>query len=348
MNPFLPGARRDRPRRGWTVTVLGGAPPVGRAPPNTLFAPASTAAASELLLRVSEPDQGRDVTGGVGLPAVELAGPAGRRVRGTSRACAAVDDRDRRLDRTVQRIPAAAWRAAVAVPGPAASPATTPAFDPPRWERFFNADFAATIFQEAAGNPRGTAGAAQDTGGFYSNGDTRYVLTHLSVGRRFGDMVVIRGRLPAFPRTREGAVRMGRGEVRFWSLCGNESRVTTRVADCLADRQVPLDPRRDYTIVAGRGTDRPRNARAACGIAWLHLPARGDAAGRAGYALLIMRNMLAAAGFRHAIQRITRFGDERRVMGPYLPRTTYASRAAVERLGCRSGPRRSATPSASG
>jgi hypothetical protein len=44
--------------------------------------------------------------------------------------------------------------------------------------------------------------------------------------------------------------------------------------------------------------------------------------------------MLASSGFKRAIQRIDRFGEERRVMGPYFPRSRYTSRRAFERRGC--------------
>ena len=127
---------------------------------------------------------------------------------------------------------------------------------------------------------------------------------------------------------------MGGGQLRFWSLCSNEGRATTYEADCLADRQVPLDRKRRYTIVVSKPADRPANARKRCGVAWLKWPRRGDAAGRPDYALLIMRNMLASPGFEQAVQNIERFGDERSVMGAYFPRSSYSSTKAFEARGC--------------
>src|SRR5215204_5458160 len=292
-NPFATGARRDRSRRNWTVNVLDQAPPEGGGARNTLYAPSTDSFPSEILLRVYDPD--------------------------------------RSIDRTVQRIPASAWQNLVNTPGPTADPATSPAFDPPQWERFFAQGFASGAFQQHAGNPR-PEGGQSDAGGFYSNRDARYILTHLS--RRHGKVLVIRGRMPRFPETYGGARRMPAAQLRFWSLCSAESRVTTRTPDCLADRQVPLEEDRDYTIVVSRRADRPRNARPACGIAWLDWGNRGDAAGRPDYGLLIMRNMLASAGFRQSIQRIQRFGDETTVMRAYFPRSEYSSKRAVERIGC--------------
>lgn len=334
-NPFLPGARRDGTRRDWTVTVRDQQPPADPAR-NTLYAPSTTEAPTELLLRVYEPDRGRDLTGGAGLPKPEIVNADGTRVRGLSAVCRQVNDPDRSIDRTVQRIPASLWQSLAATPGPTADPATSPALPRPQWERFFNQVFASGVFPQAAGNAR-PLGGQTDAGGFYSNRDTRYILTHLS--RRFGKVVVIRAKMPVHPKTYGGERRMTRGQVRFWSLCTGESRVTTRTPDCLADRQVPLDRRGDYTIVVSRRGDRPANARRECGIAWLDWGNRGDAAGRPDYTLLLMRNMLASPGFKQAIQNIDRFGDERKVMGAYFPRTSYTSERAIERMGCAGGHR---------
>jgi hypothetical protein len=330
-NPFIAGARRDGTRRTWTVTVVDQPAPGGGAAPNTVYAPSTPSFASELVLRVYEPDRGRDLTGGVGLPKPEIVNADGSTVRGLDPVCGTVNDPDRSIDSTVQRIPASLWTALVNTPGPTSDPATAPAMERPQWERFFNQQFSAGVFQQAAGNPRPLGGQA-DTGGFYSNRDTRYVLTHLS--RKFGKVVLIHARMPVFPQTHGGRKRMPRAQLRFWSLCSGESRVTTRTPDCLADRQVPLDGKRDYTIVVTKRADRPRNARRACGIAWLDWGRNGDGAGRPDYALLLMRNMLPSPTFRRQIQNIQRFGEEQDMMGPYFPRTSYTSKRAIERRGC--------------
>ena len=318
-NPFLAGHRRDRPRRSYAVEVVNEPPPASGRRPNTLYArPERPDSPIELLYRVYEPDRGRDLTGSTGLPA-------------PSESCGAINDPDRSIP--VQTVPAASWRAATSAPG--CDPATNPAYDPVRWERFFNLEYATEAVVTdctAAGMELRRREPAPEKGGFYSNRDNAYIYAHLS--RRFGPVLVLRAKLPTVPRTLEGQRRMGGRQLRFWSLCTGESRVTTRTPDCLADRQVPLTFARDYTVVVSRAADRPRNARPRCGVGWLDWGERGDAAGRPDYGLLIMRNMLPAPSFAQAIQRVPAPGAERDVMGPYFPGSSYSSKSSFESLGC--------------
>jgi len=331
-NPFRAGARRDRRSRGWTVGVVDASPPASPAA-NTMYAPSTATASSELVLRVYEPDRGRDLTGGVGLPNPMLVKADGTAVRSRADVCTAVNDPERSIARIEQRLDPTTWQSLVNTDGPTPDPATSPAFDPPQWERFFNQAFGAGVFTQAAGNPRPLDGM-HDTGGFYSNRDSRYILTHLS--RRFGRAVVITGRMPAFPHTADGIKRMATAaQLRYWSLCSGGSPTTLFTPACVADQQVPLDRHREYTIVVTDREDRPSNARRKCGIAWLNWGTQSDGAGRRDYGLLLMRNVLASPSFANAVQHIKRYGDERQVMGPYFPRSKYMSIRAVERLGCR-------------
>lgn len=47
-----------------------------------------------------------------------------------------------------------------------------------------------------------------------------------------------------------------------------------------------------------------------------------------------MRNMVASAGFKHAIQRIEKLGVEKQVMGPYLPGSNHTTKAAFQQRAC--------------
>jgi hypothetical protein len=110
--------------------------------------------------------------------------------------------------------------------------------------------------------------------------------------------------------------------------------VTVYTPDCLADRQVPIDAGRSFVIVVSRRADRPANARRRCGVAWLDWGERGDGVGDTDYGFLIMRNMLVSPGFGAAIQNVPQPGEERQVMGAYLPESTYTTTAEFEAAGC--------------
>ncbi len=331
-NPFIAGHRRDLPDRTYTAAVADATPPAdgsARAQ-NTLYARADAGKPIELLYRVYEPDRGLDLAGGSGLPRPELVTSDGSVLRDAA-ACQAINDPDREI--TVQTTPAPEWQAAVRSPG--CDPDTNPAYNPARWERFFNIDYASLgVITDCT--PQGFAArrgmATQPKGGLYSNRDNAYVFSHLS--RRFGPLVVIRAKLPVFPTTYNGEKTMGSGQVRFWSLCTGESRVTTRTPDCVADRQVPIDRGRNYTVVVSRADDRPANATRSCGVAWVDWGLRGDAAGRPDYGLLIIRNMLPAGSFANAIQRVEKPGTEAQVMRDYFPSSAYATSQGFEARGC--------------
>lgn len=332
-NPFVAGNLRTLRRRSFRVTVLDAAPPAddsGRAP-NTLYAKPAPGAGIELLWRVYEPDTGRDLTGGAGLPAPAVRLADGRVLRGVA-ACRAINDPDRSVP--VKTVSASLWRSLATTPG--CDPATAPAPNPARFERFFSLNYATQESLLSCTLPISEvhsrlAPLAKVVGGLYSNRDSAYIYAHLS--RRFGPVFVLRGRMPVFQAT-DGGRRMPGGQLRFWSLCSNESRVTVRTVACLADYQVPLGPGRRYTIVVSRRADRPANATARCGVAWLDWGLRGDGAGRPDYGLLIMRNMLASPRFARAIQRVRTPGTEPRVMGPYFPASRYTTRSRFQALGC--------------
>ena len=86
-NPFVTGKLRDRPKRGWRVTVVDEKPPAAGAPrtQNTLYAQPDGGVAIEVFYRVYEPDKGLDLTGAAGLPRPRLvcrSGWNGRRPSG--------------------------------------------------------------------------------------------------------------------------------------------------------------------------------------------------------------------------------------------------------------------------
>jgi hypothetical protein len=330
-NPFVAGKNRNVRKRSWTVTVLDEQPPPPDArEPNTIYAQPGGDAPIEFAYRVYEPDPGRDLTGGTGLPKIELVLADGSAVAEPD-ACAQINDPDREI--TIQTVPAGLWQGARNSPG--CDGETNPAYDPPRWERFFNVDYAslAVISDCTQAGREGRLAMEPDLeGGFYSNRDSAYIFAHLA--REFGPILVVEGTLPRFPRTYNKPKRMPEADLRWWSLCTGESRVTVRTPDCLADRQVLERSGRDYTIVVSKRADRPTNARRRCDAAWLDWGENGDGAGDPDYGLLIMRNMLVDPDFAEAIQNVRHPTEEQAVMGPHFPRSEYSTREEFEARGC--------------
>ena len=337
INPYVAGARRYATPRRYRVTVP--APGEDAPGPNVLDAPdANPGAVQELIYRVYLPDRAADAATRA-LPRPRLLLSDGSELRGRQ-VCAAINDPQRYFN--VTTMPAALYDSLVHTPG--ADPITNSAFDPVRWERFFNTPLALSIFRydTPSQDLRKKDLALGEVGGFYDNRAVKYTVGPINAA--FGDVLVLRGKLPRTPRTGPGVTRMGRGQMRYWSICQNTSPVETQGVDCVDDSKVRrlLRGDRRYTIVVSRRATRPDNARRQCGVAWLNWGNRRDVLGRRS-GTLIMRNLGANPRFAHSLQKVTPADisvtslgrkSERDVLGPYLPKGKYTSTAAFERRGC--------------
>lgn len=332
-NPFVVGADRDAPQRAYTVTVVADtAPGAGDdRESGVLYGGTSD---QELIYRVYVPDEGRDVTGDAGLPEVEVRLADGSVLSGDE-ACAALEVSTTIDTDALPSIDEDTYRGLVAL----GDPATHPAFDPVEWRAFFNTRHAllSTFYANTAQEPALADLDATKAGGFYSNADNAYVVA--AVNRLLGpdpdghNLLVLEGTAPSTPATVQGDATMGEGQVRYWSLCQNESPVTTRVAGCLYDEQVPTDDEGRYTVVLGRPDDRPDNATEDCGVAWLDW-GPGDGVSRETAGTLLLRHLLPADDFDAAIQRVEVPGEEPDVLGPYLPIGTYVTPDQFAERGC--------------
>lgn len=323
INPYLPHAKRDsKQARDYAVTVSSQPPPSGARDTNTLYAGVPGQSKQLLLFRLYLPDTGTGPTGGVALPRPVLTLADGTTVTGDA-ACAALSS-DLRTP-TVELMAPTTYSALRDQPG---KPATFPSTDPLAWHTFYNPQH--TTLCAYRGLCDGTPARI---GGQYSNVDNAYVSGHINRG--FGEVVMLRGKLPRTPATLDDVHKVDRKvDMRYWSLCTNETSVTTRVEDCVYDEQVVTDKHGWYTIVISRTGDRPANATTACGVNWVAWPERGDGAGHPDDGFLILRNMLPSATFPHAVQNTSVPGDEKQVMGDYLPTNDYSSRAEFEARGC--------------
>ena len=324
-NPYLPGANRDAKKRSYTATIVNEPVPATKAQ-NTLYAGVAGQPRQTLMYRVYLPDDyksPRELTGGVGLPKAELRLSDGSLLTGQA-ACDALQVQSGRLDLTT--LSQSAYEAFRVQPG---KPDTFPAEEKPVFNAFYNVQFSLSCYflGNCPANPA-------RTGGQYSNIDNNYVLSFVNRGFSDGPVLVLHGKMPTTPDTGPGVKRMGRGQMRYWSMCQNESLFTTKGAGCVYDSQVPLGKHREYTIVTSAAADRPKNAKAKCGVAYIPWPAAGDGDGHLNDGMLLVRNMLPSSKFHQAVQDTKTPGDEASVMGPYLPSGTYTTKAAFEQKGC--------------
>lgn len=327
-NPYLPGERRTgEGRRSFTVEIRNDVAPASGRASNTLYAKASAGDRQILFFRLYVPDRGRDLTGGVGLPTPELVLADGRRMTGKA-LCDALDVADR-----IVPIPIPSKEQYAQLRDRPGAPAGFPAQNPPVFQAFYNPKFRTScLYSVNPGADCKPAIVPSRAGGLYPNIDNNYITTYLS--RHFGKVVVFRGKLPTVPATYNRNPRSSEQQLRYWSICQNESIATTRAASCLYDEQIPVDSDRNYVIVSGLDSDRPKNATAECGVGFLSWPAAGDGAGHLDDAYIYVRNMLPSSNFSHANQNTKRPGDEAAVLGDYLPRGEYMSTEEFEKMGC--------------
>jgi hypothetical protein len=326
VNPFRVGANRDATHRSYAIRLYNAPVPVGHRPHNALYAGVPGQTEQILIYRVYVPDTftRSQFTGGVGLPVAVLHLADGSVLTGGA-ACTALQSHGGGLPLTT--LPQAVYQALRDQPG---KPRTWPAASTPVFRTYDDTQFAI-----ACGYLGQCSGDPARIGGQYSNIDNQYMSAFVS--RRFaaGPVLVLYGKLPTTPPTGPGVRRMGTGQLRYWSICQNESLYTTIGSGCVHDSQIPLTRGRRYTIVTSLSSQRPSNAVKRCGVAWIPWPADGDGDGHDHDGLLIVRNMLPSPRFHHAIQDTTTPGDERAVLGPYYPVGHYTTAAAFERRGCR-------------
>ena len=146
--------------------------------------------------------------------------------------------------------------------------------------------------------------------------------------------------MPTHPTTyRHDPINNSAGtQVRYWSLCNYTSISKTPLLEpgsaCLFDQEVPTNINDEYTIVVSLPEDRPKNAKPACGVAWMNWGTIGDAEGRPDLDALIMRNQLSNPTFEQSIEKVQHPGEEETVMGAYYPHGTYMTKQQFEGRKC--------------
>lgn len=109
-----------------------------------------------------------------------------------------------------------------------------------------------------------------------------YLTRAMSLGK--DKIMVLEGKMPTYPETREGQGRMTGAQMRYWSLSGYDISLPEAdgfggtVLISLMDDELALDRERRYMIVLSRPEDRPRNATTRNGVTWANWGPTGTVA----------------------------------------------------------------------
>ncbi len=329
-NPARDGADRNATKRSYSIEVLaGGQRDTSRvegffnegALSKTISAPKNGGTQQVLILRTYTPDKGTSITGNVPLPAPVLTLADGKVLRGAA-ACAALNvNQLLQVQPDAFGMPVARYRELLTLPG---KPDTHPATRPSTWYAQFDRKQFEGIFTGEVGN------FERKSEGFYPTVDNQYIRTFIN--RKFGPIYVLRGKLPVTPKTMSGEPVMNSkaADMRYWSICSQHGAANTTVVKCFNDEEVVTNKDRDYIIAFSRAADRPRTAYPECGVNWLPIPDDGDGMFDADQGNMMIRNMLARPDFPNSIQKIKKTGEERAVMGAYLPTGSYMTKDIFE------------------
>jgi hypothetical protein len=294
-----PNASTDPAQRQWTVRITGtasvSATPVVATPvagQNVLPAMPTDAEGviGVMALRIYVPDDATDLTGGVGLPTVTLEEASGA---------------TREL-----------------------TPCT--ATDRETWKQFFT-PFVIQIIKDADPLPLPPGPDVPPQWvqnrfpGLGTNPDNRYLMAPLAWTP--GRVVVVRGKAPTFPDTQAGQSPATPAQLRFWSFCTGSNVIPLPAASCVDDFEIPVAADGTYTIAVSQPEDKPANATADNGVAWLQGadPSQPD--------LLFLRHMLPSeAFFGQSVWAVPEGvpGAAGTIMGPYYPAIAYCDTATFE------------------
>jgi hypothetical protein len=346
-NPFLPGANRDARHRSYTVTIVDQPEPgPGHEQPNTVYAGVAGQLAGQaftVAVRTYLPDKGRDFTGGAGAPAVTYVAADGTTSTGQA-ACTALQTKpgaSNMININPILFPESKIQQVLAM----SSSPEHPAVPKPVWYKYFGPSWLLAPYYAGTSDASLISSLPLAATGLGANPANGYVFTWLD--RRFGpnhhgqNIAVLRGKLPTTPATYRGEPRMQGGtQLRYWSLCNNEGLTSgATTGPCLADEEIPINAKRDYTIVVSLRKDRPTNATDRCGVAWMNYGTKGDGYTRPDSTLLIIRNLATTAhpAFKNAVQNIASPATVKQTMGAYLPTVSYMTASQFEKHGCAAG-----------
>ncbi|MDV2469249.1 hypothetical protein QR674_09630 [Acinetobacter chinensis] len=338
VNPFIPGNNRLDKSRSYTAQLELGELPENPVE-NTLYAPKTEGNKVAMLYRVYVPNKNMDEKGNASFPRFKVQLANGE-VKTGNDACNVLQ-----VKRTpIQKTTTISEATSLALFNQQLHEGF-PAQQIPTWYKAFSGvDNIKCIykFDPVTKKPIDKCEGQPVTPklNYWATPDNEYVFAMTS--RRLGKVMELRGKLPPTVKTLNNDPLFEKTDVRYWSICSNEL-ITTATNYCLYDEQIKnVDKDGFYTIVASLPEDRPANATEACGVNYLQLSPRGSgymgedgkAVGHGDLGIFIMRNLLPDPEFKQAVQNVKAWGEEKTVMGDYLPDMKYTSKEDFEAKGC--------------
>ena len=327
INPFINSNSRIDKNRAYKIQVLNNSPVTDRetgkiskiSSYNTLNAPSYGPNQQLIIYRVYLPDNKTGPLGGVNLPQLKVI-KDGKTYSGND-ACKILNA-SQNLAITIDAagIPPMMYRELASQTD---KPETWPAKNPPEWYIQMDRQSLIGIYTGEFNNK-----APRSTGGFFPNLDNHYLRT--IINRKYGKVVLLKAKAPLTPKTYNSNPTYKENELRYWSVCSNQSFGNTRVNDCLFDEEIPLDKNGYFTIFLSRLKDRPRNANKECGYAWLPMAEDGDGVFDEDVSIIQFRHMLARDDFSNSIQSVESQNDTKKVMKEYFPKSRYFMKNQVE------------------
>jgi len=365
-NPFQPGVRRDVTKRNFTLTISSEVKPANPAP-NTLYAgaPGQTDQSQQVNVttRFYLPDRlylpvspTSNLMGGVAPPSHTVVLASGKTYSGKA-MCNVVHSTPGALSGSTffsSGVPNGLY-AGLRDLGPVGHPATRV----PEWQRYYNATqvlkplFQHTRFAFLIPSFYNETPAVS----FFPNPANTYIVAY--VDRRLGpapgghNVFVMHFKIPTTPKTylgNPGPNDNGTVRARYESLCTYTSpAIATNLQQfekCLNDQTMLPDKDRMVTIVLSLAQDRPKNARARCGVAWQELSRYGDNFGIVGKSktlvnpgvlpggrlgagtdpylyTVVIRQQLPNTKFQQSFANIPTNKVIKPLLGPYYPGGTY-------------------------
>lgn len=329
-NPFIVGNNRLEKARGYQAEIKLGEEP-SSPEKNTLYAPKTETNEVAVLYRIYVPNKGYDMQAGASLPRFKVVLANGEEKRGEE-VCQVLKVKDQGISKSavISKEQYSAWANTQQTIG-------FPAQSTPKWYTAYNGVMNVACIFKLGGLTQCEGVPAERKLNNWATPDNEYVFAALS--RDLGKVAILRAKAPTTTKTLNNDTVVNDADMRYWSICTNEL-ASTATNYCLYDEEVTKrDAEGYYNIVVSLPEDRPSNATESCGYHYLQSHPRG-----AGYPelgakndhveFLLMRHLLPNPNFKNVIQNTKIWGDEEQVIGEYLPKITYTTKADFEAKGC--------------